>query len=92
MLVARAHLAPVLDGVADVAEDRGAVPISCAPVGGHPVDLEVHPRLGDDAEVVRGRVLVVIDVLQRPHGVAPDHELRVDDQVDGTAGGCRARP
>ena len=39
---------------------RAAVPRS--PRCRRPVDLEVHPRLGDDAEVVRGRVLVVIDV------------------------------
>ena len=35
-----------------------------------------------------GRCLVVVDLLQGPDGVAADDELRVDDEVDGTAERC----
>ena len=34
--------------------------------------------------------LVVVDVLQSPDGVAPDDELRVDDEVDGAVQGASA--
>ena len=81
-----AHLAPVLDGVADVAEDgaqRGGDRLAVLRRG-HAVDLEVHPRLGDDAELVLGR-RVGVDLLQGADGVPADDELRVHDEVDGAA-------
>ena len=55
LLAPLAHLAPVLDGVADVAEDGAQLGGDRLAVlrRGHAVDLEVHPRLGDDAELVR---------------------------------------
>jgi hypothetical protein len=48
----------------------------------------VHPRLGDNAELVLAGPVLVVDVLEGADRVAADHELRVDDEVDGAAEGA----
>ena len=81
-----AHLAPVLDGVADVAENGAQLGRDLLAVlrRGDAVDLQVHPRLGDDAELVLGR-RVGVDLLEGADGVPSDDQLRVHDEMDGAA-------
>lgn len=81
------HLAPVLDGLADVVQDAqqvGGDLLQVAAVG-LAVDLDVDPGL--DVRVVRqvggGRTGEHLDELAGD--VAPHHDLRVDDDVDAAA-------
>ena len=85
LLAARPHPRPVLDGVADVVEDRGqrAPDVLALLLRADAVDLEEHPRLGERVPVGDRRRVGVDDVEQPAVGVAVDDELRVDEQVDG---------
>ncbi|MGX1120193.1 hypothetical protein RKD37_005556 [Streptomyces ambofaciens] len=81
------HLAPVLDGLADVVQDAqqvGGDLLQVAAVG-LAVDLDVDPGL--DVRVVRqvggGPTGQHLDELAGD--VAPHHDLRVDDDVDAAA-------
>jgi hypothetical protein len=79
------HLAPVLDGLADVAEHpldvvdhRGGVVAL-----GEPVDLDVHPRLADGLALrLQGAVGHRGDRLELAGDVPDDVEVGVDDDVD----------
>ena len=79
------HLVPVLDGVADLAQDLldRFLELGGVLVDAEPADLDVHPALADGA---RGRglrlVLDRVHALEHSGDVADDVELRVHDQVD----------
>ncbi len=86
-----AHLGPVLDDLADVAEHPAQVGLDLAQVVavGLAVDLDVHPRL--DGRVGRplgagglaaGAGVDVEDLQQLAGDVAADDQLGVDDDVD----------
>ena len=77
------HLRPVLDRLTDVVQHLLQVLLERAVLGdvGDPLDLQVHPALADQVVPVGGRA-VVEDLLQRAGHVAPDHELRVDQQLE----------
>ena len=89
-----AHLGPVLDGVADVAEqavDLGGDALAVGRVA-QPVDLDVHPRLDADPELAVWGLVDVEDLLEDTAGVPTDHQLGVDQQVHAqTSPGQRHR-
>ncbi|OPZ53283.1 MAG: hypothetical protein BWY91_02007 [bacterium ADurb.BinA028] len=81
------HLRPVLDGVADVAEQAlqlGGQRVSVGRVA-HPVDLDVHPRLDPDTEFARRSLVDVEDLLKHATSIPADDQLRVNEQVDAQA-------
>ena len=80
------HLRPVLDRLTHVREDTAETLGDLLQVGlvDLAVDLDMHPRLDPGAELVIGDRIDVQDLLQRAGRVAANHELGMDDQMEGT--------
>ena len=82
------HLGPVVDRVADVAEDPLELGSDSGTPGGvtDPVNLDVHPRFAGDAERVVADGLIGVEHLdERSRRIAGDDQLRVDQEVDFAA-------